>query len=448
MHTERPRMAVLGLDGLPYPLAQWLCRQGVTPNLARLILSDKAGPLRAELPELSPVNWTSFYTAAGPGEHGVFGFTQINPATYEISLADSSRVACPTIFDRLGQAGLTSKVVNLPNTYPAKPLRGMLVAGFPAAELSRAVHPPMLAAMLARNGYRLEADTEHGSLDHDLLLSELNRMLDARRSALDLLWPDLAWDLFVFVITETDRLFHFLFDALEESAHPLHGHCLAFMARLDGLAGEFIERFDALPGPKRLMVLADHGFTRLRTELDVNSLLMREGYLSLDAAPASGLDMRPVSASSRALALDPGRIYLHTRERFARGALSAFEAESVSRDISALLENLTWDGRKVIRRVHRAEELYQGPCLPMAPDLVIEPEPGVNLTAKLDGREIFGLHHRSGTHTVADALFYDSDGYKPERMRDTGARVLDFFGLGGHNAGSTCEPDTTIITIR
>jgi predicted AlkP superfamily phosphohydrolase/phosphomutase len=220
------------------------------------------------------------------------------------------------------------------------------------------------------------------------------------------------------------------------------------MTRLDKLAGEFIERIEALPGPKRLMILADHGFTRLRTELDVNSLLMREGYLSLDAAPASELDMRAVSESSRALALDPGRIYLHTRERFARGTLSAADADAAAGDITAMLENLTWDGRKVIRRVHRAEELYAGPCLPVAPDLVIEPEPGVNLTAKLDGRDVFGLHGRSGTHTADDALFYDSGGFKPKRMRDTGARVLDFFGLDRHNAGSTCKPDNSIITIR
>jgi len=438
----------LGLDGLPLSLAKTLCRQGVMPNLAQLAMSDKAVALRAELPELSPVNWTSFYTAAGPGEHGVFGFTQINPVSYEISLADSSRVACPSIFDRLGEAGLTSKVVNLPNTYPAKPLRGMLVAGFPAPELPGATHPPMLAGMLARSGYRLEADTENGSRDHDLLLADLNAMLDARRTALDMLWPDLAWDLFVFVITETDRLFHFLFDALEDESHPVHGDCLAFMTRLDDLVGDFLDRFEALPGPKRLMALADHGFTRLTTELDVNSLLMREGHLILDAPPSSELDMRAVSPGSHALALDPGRIYLHTRERFARGGLDARDARRVSADIKAMLEGFEIDGQRPIRKIHLGHELYQGPCLPAAPDLVIEPEPGVNLTAKLDGRDVFGLHGRTGAHTVGDAFFFDSAGFTPQLMRDTGNGVLDFFGLGPHNAGSSTQHDSTIITLR
>jgi predicted AlkP superfamily phosphohydrolase/phosphomutase len=439
-------MAVLGLDGMPLDLARNLCERGVMPNLEPLVLSDRATSLRAELPELSPVNWTSFYTASGPGEHGVFGFTMIDPATYEISIADSSRVAGPTIFDALGEAGLTCKVVNLPNTYPARPIKGMLVAGFPAPEMSRAVHPPMLAGMLARAGYRLEAETEAGLTDCSRLLGDLNGMLDARRAALDLLWPDLAWDLFVFVITETDRLFHFLFHALEDENHALHADCLAFMRSLDGLAGEFLERFEALPDPKRLMVLADHGFTRMSTELDVNSVLMREGLLKLGAPPGSELDMRAVSPESKCLALDPGRIYIHTRGRFGRGSLSDVEAPRVAEHVKALFEGLETGGRPVVRRAHPGSEIYSGPLARLAPDIVLEPEPGVSLTAKLDGREPFGLRGRSGAHTADGALFFDSDGFRPALMRETGARVLDFFGLHRHNAGEPDRHGSKIIT--
>jgi hypothetical protein len=175
---------------------------------------------------------------------------------------------------------------------------------------------------------------------------------------------------------------------------------------------------------------------------------MREGLLALDAAPSSELDMRAVSPGSHALALDPGRIYLHTRERFARGGLDSKDAQRAGADIKAMLEGFKIDGQRAIRKVHLGHELYQGPCLPAAPDLVIEPEPGVNLTAKLDGREVCGLHGRTGAHTVGDAFFFDSAGFTPQLMRDTGNGVLDFFGLGPHNAGSFTQHDSTIITLR
>ena len=50
-NNSRPRMAVLGLDGLPLDLALRLCAAGVTPNLARVASGARA--IRAELPELS-----------------------------------------------------------------------------------------------------------------------------------------------------------------------------------------------------------------------------------------------------------------------------------------------------------------------------------------------------------------------------------------------------------
>ncbi|MDR2696228.1 MAG: alkaline phosphatase family protein, partial [Deltaproteobacteria bacterium] len=133
MHAQPPRpLMVLGLDGLPLDLAHRLALDGTCPHLARLL--PDARTILAELPELSPVNWTSFFTARGPEDHGVFGFTRINARTYEMSITDFSQVRLPTLWDRLGEAGFGSRVVNLPNTWPARPLKGMMVSGFVARE--------------------------------------------------------------------------------------------------------------------------------------------------------------------------------------------------------------------------------------------------------------------------------------------------------------------------
>ena len=423
-------MAVLGLDGLPLSLARRWCAHGLAPNLARLVDAPGTRAIRAELPELSPVNWTSFFTAAGPEEHGVFGFTRIDPRTYDIAVTDSGAVHIPTIFDRLGERGLTSKVVNLPNTYPARPLRGMLVAGFVAPELSRAVYPPFLAGPLAGAGYRLEADTVRGKDDPAFLLADLAATLDSRRRALDMLWPDLAWDLFVFVLTETDRLFHFLFPALMDDAHPMAAACEDFVRRWDALVGAFLDRYEALPGPKRLVVLADHGFTTLATEVDLNALLAAQGFLHLAGDPAHENDARVVGPGSRALALDPGRVYLHTTDRFSRGPVPPAEAPDLAEQIRRALLDLRHQGRPVIRAVHHRTELYPGPMNPIAPDLVAEPHPGFSLTAKFDARPLFGHHGRTGTHTPDDAFFHDSEAAPGRTPRDAGRLVLEFFGIG------------------
>ncbi len=422
-NAPRKRMVVLGLDGLPLSLARELGNS--LPNIHRL--AQNATTVRAEIPELSPVNWTSFFTGEGPEKHGIFGFSRIDTQTYETSVSDSTHIKCPTIFDRLGKAGIVSRVVNLPNTYPAKPLRGMLISGFVAHELKKAAHPPFLAEQLAQTGYKLEADTSRKDQDLDYLLTELRQTLASRLKGLDMLWTDLSWDLFVHVFTETDRLFHFFMDAVLHPTHPHHLECMRFLAEWDTAIGVFLDRYDALPEPKRLMVLADHGFTEIKTEVCINTWLKQQGLLTLSAPPANGWDSSIIDRASMAFALDPGRIYLHTPDRFTRGQVASTEKHSLIENIRTGLLHLTWDGERVMEHIYTADELYPGACSDQLPDLICQARPGFDLKAKFDRKECFGLHGRTGTHTVDGAIFFDTHGFHPERMRDIGTAILNYF---------------------
>ena len=428
----RPRLVVLGLDGLPHSLALKLAER--LPNLARIVSGSR--PIRAELPELSPVNWTSMFTACGPGAHRVTGFVVMDPKSYALRIANFRDVAVPTVFDRLGEKGFVSRVINLPNTYPARPLRGMLVSGFVADDLRRAVHPPVLASRLATAGYKLEADTTRGSSDLDFLLAELRETLLSRLFALDMLWPDLDWDLFVHVFTETDRLFHFFLPAVAHEDHPDHGRCMAFLAEWDRALGVVLDRYEALPDPKRLLVMADHGFTETKTEVDLNRWLGERGMLVLGPSQsdhaAAEWEATRITPLTRAFALDPGRIYIHERGRFARGVVTPEHAPVLAAQIREELLGLTWHGERVMQEVHFGRDLYPG--LEGGPDLVCEARPGFDLKAKFDRTEVFGLHGRYGTHTAGDTFFRDDAEIAeavPEvtRVRDVGRAILQFFNL-------------------
>ncbi len=423
--TTRNRVMVLGLDGLPLKLARQLGNR--LPNIGEI--AARATTVQAELPELSPVNWTSFYTGVGPEEHGVFGFARMDADTYQSGITNFAQVQVPTIFDKLGSAGLVSRIINLPNTYPARPIKGMLVSGFVAERLPRAVHPPFLAGRLKSLNYKLEADTSKGAADPEYLLAELRATLASRQAAFEIMWPDLAWDLFVQVFTETDRLFHFLLPAVSDEGHPLHTACMEFMRLWDKAVGQVLERYESLPEPKRLMVLADHGFTELKTEVDLNAWLRQEGLLHQTSMPKNEWDSSTISSETTAFALDPGRIYLHTRDRFSRASLSRQQTRPSKERIITGLMALTLNGERVIEEVFEAEKLYPGPMLDRAPDLVCQARPGFDLKAKFNRNTVFGHFGRFGTHTVDGAIFYDSNGAQPLRMRDTGRLILDHFGI-------------------
>lgn len=462
MHRER--LCVLGLDGLPLSLARDLSRTegGLSPlpNLARLAHSAHARTIRAEVPELSPVNWTSMFTGEGPEKHGVFGFTAMD-REYGLRIVNFHDVRCPTVFERLGEAGKVSRVINLPNTYPAASIRGMQIAGFVADELPGAVYPPVLASMLssapelAPYGYLLEADTNRGAADLEYLLDQLRLTLKSRLHALSLLWADLDWDLFVHVFTETDRLFHFFYPAVARPAHPLHGPCMDFLRQWDAAIGVFLERFDALPGPKRLICMADHGFTELKTEVCLNRWLEDNGYLATRKADDEW-DARAILPGSRALALDPGRIYIHDA-RFAGGHVREAEKPQLLREIRAGLTELCHEGQPVMREVLTGSEAYPGSTFAHTPDLVCIAKPGLDLKAKFGRQSVFGHFGRFGAHTLDGAFLYDSSGAQLEpgaqpeheiqpgresqqermrdrrmrdrRMRDIGQEILKHFGL-------------------
>lgn len=430
MDALRSRLVVLGLDGLPYSLAQSLAATGKFPNLASLVLSAKARPIRADIPELSPVNWAGLTTGRDPGGHGVFGFSRLDHTFYSQSLVDSGDILAPTLFERMGEKGLTSKVINLPGSYPAKAIPGMLVAGFVAHDTEKAVHPPFLASILAGEGYQLEADTSRGASDPDYLLAQVRTTLRGRRKALELFWPDLGWDLFMLVLTETDRIFHFFYPAVANPAHALHGAFLEFLMEWDALIGEVLTRYEALPGPKRLVVLADHGFCECEAEVDINVWLMQQGLLKLKNLGSDEYDSRAIAPhDSAAFALDPGRIYINVKERFARGVFHQYVADNLRAEIKTALLALTVNGKPVMAAVHEPKDIYHGPYAARAADLVCEPHPGFAITGKFNRTELSGLYGRFGCHTAGDAFFYDSAGAAPQTVSGAGRELFAHFGF-------------------
>lgn len=417
MLKPTPKTVVLGIDGLSQSLARTLSEKGVFQNLSHLVKSDKCLAITSELPDVSPVNWASFFTAKGPEEHGIYGFTTINPYSYQLSLTDYTHVRAGAIWDKMGQQGKTSKIINLPCTYPAPAIRGMLISGFIAPDLENAVYPKAVLPMLKSIDYRLEADTIKGLTKPQVLLYELMQTISSRIRAFDLFWPDLAWDFFTIVFTELDRMSHFLQDAILDENHGLHSLCMDVLKTLDKAAGHVLSRYDELEDPKELFIVADHGFNSLECEVDINCLLRAEGFLSLIKQPENELDLTCVDLSSRCFALDPGRIYIHTRRRFSRGNVSNIEYSSLREKVRNSLLSLEYKGRKVMRAVYPGEEIYpSGKGMP--PDLLCVPNKGFDLKAKFDRSLIFGHFGRTGTHNCDDVFFYHSRGDKPRGIRD------------------------------
>jgi len=80
--ADRPKVLVLGFDGMDPNIAEKLIAEGRMPNFATL--KDRGGFSRLEtsVPPQSPVAWSNFITGMNPGGHGIFDFIARDPATY------------------------------------------------------------------------------------------------------------------------------------------------------------------------------------------------------------------------------------------------------------------------------------------------------------------------------------------------------------------------------
>src|SRR5256885_10830303 len=128
------RVVLIGLDGTPFTLARRFIEDGTMPRLGELERRGTLLQMDTAIPDISSVAWTSFMTGANPGRHGIFGFLDLQPNSYKIYFPNSAHIRSETLWDVVGRAGRRSVVVNVPSTYPARPLNGMLVSGFVAID--------------------------------------------------------------------------------------------------------------------------------------------------------------------------------------------------------------------------------------------------------------------------------------------------------------------------
>lgn len=421
------RVCVIGLDGVPYDLLLDLAKKGVMSSLGRIIDSGHLHKMKASLPEISAVSWTDFMTGTNSGTHGIFGFTDLKPGTYEVRYPNSLDIKAPPFWDTLAAKNVKSIVINQPSTYPARPLNGTLIAGFVAVELAKAVYPLSHKAALEQMGYQIDIDTVKARESNSILWDELIKTLMGRQKALNYFWDE-EWDYFELVLTGTDRLHHFLWSAYENPDHPHHQNFLEYYRQIDRLINKIYSSFRKTAGDEEnIFFLSDHGFTGIRQELYLNAWLEKEKFLKFSNSAPKGLE--DISPKSVAFALDPGRIYLNIRDKFPQGSVKAGEAKAVKEEIARRLGALEFEGQKVIRKVFNARDIYSGPFVSKGPDMIVLSEPGFDLKGSVKKKEIFGrTPGLQGMHTWDNAFFLAKNDFGPDlKISNLSKIIMDRF---------------------
>lgn len=270
--TAKHKVVVVGFDGAPpYLLRKW-AEEGHLPAFARLFAEGAAG-IMASTPQCnSAPAWSSFATGLNPGRHGIFSFMNRVPGSYSAKRIDANDREGAAFWEVASQHGARCAVLNVPVTYPVRPVNGVQVADWlcPSLKAPGATYPAELASEIEQHcgGYAFHADVKRHFLagHHAKALEQLRLGIEQKAEVGRLIWDKEDWDLFVLAFVETDAAQHYYLHTGDEQ-HPLHqqaveqgldGALLDIYKLCDKVLGDIMDKLD---DNTTLLVMSDHGAT-------------------------------------------------------------------------------------------------------------------------------------------------------------------------------------------
>jgi predicted AlkP superfamily phosphohydrolase/phosphomutase len=479
-NPSKRRVMVIGLDGATFDLLRPWIEDGTMPTLQRLMDSGASGVLTTTLPPISSSAWVSFATGKNPGKHGLVDFVHPRPDSYQISIVSPQQRASQAIWNLLSKAGRKVGIVGMPVTYPPEQVNGYMISDFLTPSASDDyTYPSSLSDELeqAMGGFPLLPNERYRSTKFtDRFIADMVADVEQRLEGALYLLDNKEWDFFFILFWSNDMLQHETWSLLDET-HPSHDSQKAdryrdlvvdFHRRLD----QAVRRLAEKAGPDDLViVMSDHGFGPVHSFFLVNNWLREMGWLQLKKQPTTSLKyalfrlgFTPLGVFHLAKALRLG--FLRRRFRFQRGgglmkrlflsfsdvdwartkafAVGSFgqiyinlagkrpqgivqpgqEYEELREEIAARAMDIRdpRTGLPVVERAYRKEEIYSGPQVEKAPDLVLQTR---NWEYMAFGHADFGARH------VVEPIVGMSGHHRPE-----GIAVLSGQGI---KSGATLQ---------
>lgn len=471
------RTLFIGMDGCTFTILDDLTvekdgQPAVMPFLGSILARGTRAKLRSTPNPLTPPAWVSLMTGRTPGNHGLLDFIRAEERGEDVffTLYDSRDNLAETIWSIASRQDRRVAVLNLPFTAPPpKDLNGFMVPGFiPWRHLRRNTVPADFYDRLKQDlpGF----DPKELAWDFEQEKQAVNDLTDEDREnwvryhlPREKQWFEIAKyllkeeapDLMAVMFDGVDKLQHqawlYLDPALQhEGVSDYHKRmrklCLDYFRQLDG----FIEELVTLAGPDvQVFMASDHGFTATTEVVRINAWLFEKGYLhwkevldpDSEAAKRreesmfANLDWTRTTAYCRTpssnginirVARNPGETGIRPED------YESFR-EQLIKDIKDLKDPVT--GESIVAEIHLREEVFAGPAMMDAPDLllVLRDFGFVSIKNKLPivepREEPAGTHHPDGIFIACGPGVRKGVQIERRHICDVGATLLYSQGL-------------------
>ncbi len=284
--TEARKLVIIGVDSADWSLWRPMLDEGRLPHLRKFMGESAYGRMKTFYPlEKSPLLWASICTGVKPEVHGINNFVDGS----DQKPVNSSAWYAPALWDILGAADLSTAVMGMWTTYPARPINGVMVSDYlpyghgREKALANLAYPDSLSPIVSK--LRVDPDAlgadDLGRFIDGAKLAELEEKYpnDIRKLrdifAADLgylnvsrqLAKDRDFDLFFFYLRGPDMISHHFYEFLKPDnmrRAPDTDRMVAFAEVVekyydwsDEVVGEVLGWF---PPERQAVILSDHGF--------------------------------------------------------------------------------------------------------------------------------------------------------------------------------------------
>jgi predicted AlkP superfamily phosphohydrolase/phosphomutase len=481
----RPRVLVIALAEATFELLLPLAKAGKLPTFSRLMSGGAWGHLQSQMPMVTPQICGTVVTGRSPGQHGLLDFFQRGPDG-RFRETNGTDLKAPPIWRMLSQQGFRCAILNVPFTYPPEKINGFVIAGedAPGAHPSIAYPPELFKKVTEQFGPYPLKDTFPGGRERSDYLTVISD--DARRQSeiFAHLLKSNEWDFALTFFSHTAMVQHYFWadHASGDAANPFRGVIESAYTALDSAVDRLCQ---AAGDGATVFVISDAGAGPLRSGVNINQFLEQQGFLKQKVRSKSGAGsssgqpglieklrqtaqglLRRESFKSLYFAVNHymhplklwvqsqlsgrnidwsqtqaysrgqwGYIYVNLKGRDPKGIVSpGAEYEKVRSRIidafSTLVDPATGD--RAATRVWRREEIYEGPWVDWAPDLVIDWRDGAYMPNEASRSDsVFGPRQReymswptTGSHRLNGILIAAGPGIAPG-IEVNGARIID-----------------------
>lgn len=377
-----PKLVIIGLDCAAPELVfdKWV---GDLPNIKQLMEEGTWGPLHSTIPPITVPAWTAMMTSQDPGQLGFYGFRNRSGWGYDdLYFANAKYVKAKTVWNWLSRNRLKSLVFGVPQTYPPKPLNGVMVTSFLAPDKNvQFTWPDEIKKELdecAEGDYIIDV-RDFRTEDKDWLLEQIYTMTRRRFKAFRHFLKKGEFDFAIMVEMGVDRIHHGFwrfFDRNHRLYEPGNKYENAIHDYYVYLDEEIGKTLDSLNDDASVMIVSDHGAKTMVGAICINEWLMKEGLLVLKEKPTKAVRMKNdmIDWSKTRVWGEGGyysRLFFNVKGREPLGVIEASEYDKFRDELVEKLEAMTDEnGNNIGTRALKPEQVYRA-VNNVPPDLIV-----------------------------------------------------------------------------